>query len=70
MVTEVISDRDPNLQNEEEDFSPDVDFSVLICEMIRRSKLQGTFAEKKARIVSESTHTITILPNKEKPVIL
>ena len=70
MVNEFISERDPNLQIEEEDFSPDVDTTVLIRERTRGSKLEGTFAKRKAKIVSESKHTITILPNKGKMVTL
>ena len=72
-MNEHISDRDPNLQIEEEEFSPDVDSTVLIRERTRGSKLQGTFAKKKAGIVPESKHTIntiTILLDKGKPVIL
>ena len=70
MISEFIPDRAPNLQIEEQDFSPDVDSTVLIREKTRGSKLEGTFAKKKARIVSESGHTITILPDKGKPEIL
>ena len=49
MVIEFISDRDPNHKIEEEDFSPDADSTVLIHEWTRGSKLEGTFATKKAR---------------------
>ena len=70
MVNEFISDRDPALQIEEEDFSPDVDSTVLFRERTRGSKLEGTFAKQKSRIVSESGQTITILPDKGKHVIL
>ena len=70
MINEFFSDRDLNLQIEEEDFIPDVDSTVLSRERTRMSKLEGTFAKKKARIVSESGHTITKLPDKGKPVIL
>ena len=69
-VYDFIADRDPNLQIEEEDFSPDVKSTVLIRERTRRSKLEGTLANRKAKIASESQHTITILPHKGKPVIL
>ena len=70
MVNEFISERDPNLQIEEEDFRPDVDSTVLIRERTCGSKLEGTFAKRKAKIVSESKHTITILPNKGRMVTL
>ena len=69
-VNDFISERDPDLQIEEEDFSPDVDSTVLIRERTRGSKLEGTFAKRKAKIVSESKHTIIILPNKGKTVTL
>ena len=65
-----FKERDPNLQIEEENFSPDVDSTVLILERTRGSKLEGTFAKRKAKIVSESKHTITILPNKGRMVTL
>ena len=45
MVNDFISERDPNLQIEEEDFIPDVDSTVLIRERTRGSKLEGTFAK-------------------------
>ena len=69
-VNDFISERDPKLQINEEDFSPDVDSTVLIRERTRGSKLDGTFTKRKAKIVAESKHTITILPNKGKMVTL
>ena len=66
MVNDFISERDPNLQIVEEDFSPDVNSTVLIRERTRGSKLEETFAKRKAEIEAESKHTITILPNKGK----
>ena len=70
MVNNFISDQDPNLQIEESDFSPDVDSTVLIQEKIRGSKLERIFAKTKARIMSESKHTITVMPDKGNPEIL
>ena len=49
---------------------PDVDSTVLILEITRRSKLEGTFAKRKAQKVSESKITTTKLPEKGHPVIL
>ena len=47
MVIEFISDRVPNLQIDEEDFSPDVDSTDLIRERTSGSKLEGTFPKRK-----------------------
>ena len=38
-------------------FSPDVVSTVLICERTRGCKLEGTFANKEALIVSVSAHS-------------
>ena len=70
MVNDFISERYPNLQIDEKDFSPDVDSTVLIREKTRGSKLEVTFAKRKAKIVAESKHTITFLPNRGKMVTL
>ena len=40
----------PTSSVEEEDFNPGVDSTVLIPEMTRGSKLEGTFAKKKGHL--------------------
>ena len=55
---------------EEDDFSPDVDSTVLIRERTRGSKLEGTFKKKTAQPIGELDHTVTILPSRGSPVVL
>ena len=55
---------------EEDDFSPDVDSTVLISERTRGSKLEGTFKKKTAQLIGESSHTVTILPSRGSPVVI
>ena len=70
MVNDFNTEREANLQIDEEDFSSDMDSTVLIRKRIRGSKLEATSAKRKAKIVAESKHTIIILTNKGKMVTL
>ena len=59
-----VSESDPKLVLEEDDFSPDVNSTVLIRERTRGSKLEGTFKKKTAQLIGKSSHTVTILPSR------
>ena len=51
---------DPNLELNESDFAPDQDSTILVRERSRGSKLDGTFAKKRAYFVRQSPHTLTV----------
>ena len=70
MINRILSENDPKLVLEEDDFSPDVDSTVLIRERTRGSKLEETFKKKTAQPIRESDHTVTILPSRGSPVVL
>ena len=70
MIDGIVSENDPKLVLEEDDFSPDVDSTVLIRERTRGSKLEGTFKKKTAQPIGELDHTVTILPSRGSPVVL
>ena len=59
-----ISEQDPNLDFSPSDFQDDLDSSILVRERARGSKLQGTFKKKSGKVVSESAHTLTMIPEK------
>ena len=63
-----ISEQDPNIEFEQSDFQEDLDSTVLVRERARGSKLQGTFEKKSGKTISETAHTITMLPkSSSKP---
>ena len=70
MIDGIVSENDPKLVLEEDDFSPDVDSTMLIRERTRGSKLEATFKKKTAQPIGESDHTVTILPSRGSPVVL
>ena len=46
------------------DFQDELDSSILVRERARGSKLDGTFKKKSGKVVSESAHTLTMIPEK------
>ena len=59
-----ISEQDPNLDFSPSDFQDELDSSILVRERPRGSKLEGTLKMKKTKVVSESAHTLTMIPEK------
>ena len=61
-----ISEQDPNLDFSPSDFQDGLDSSILVRERervrARGSKLEGTFKKKSGNVVSESAHTLTMIP--------
>ena len=51
---------DPNLELNKSDFAPDQDSTILVRKRSRGSKLDGTFAKKRAYFVRQSPHTLTV----------
>ena len=65
-----VSERDPNSEFEQPDFQEDLDSTVLVRERARGSKLACLFDRKAAKIIKETAHTITALPeNSTKPKV-
>ena len=65
-----ISEQDPNIEFEQSDFQKDLNFTVLVRERPRGSKLQSIFEKKSGKTIKETGHTITMLPkNSSKPKI-
>ena len=59
-----ISEQDPNLDFSPSDFQDGLDSSILVRERerARGSKLEGTFKKQSGKVVSESAHTLTMIP--------
>ena len=65
-----VSERDPNLEFEPSDFQEGLDSTVLVRERARGSKLESLFDKKTTKVIKESAHTITVLPQKStKPKV-
>ena len=56
-----ISEADSNSQLELNEFPHDADFAILVRERARGSKLAPVFRHHRGRILSESTHTLSLL---------
>ena len=61
-----ISEQDNSLEFSPTDFQDDLESTVSVRERSRGSKLEGAFELKTGRILKESKHTITILPEASK----
>ena len=65
-----VSERDPNLEFEQSDFQEGLDPTVLVRELARGFKLGSLFDRKAAKVIKETAHTITALPeNSTKPKV-
>ena len=61
-----ISEQDNSLEFSPTDFQDDLDSTVLVRERSSGSKLEDAFERKTGRVLKESEHTITILPEASK----
>ena len=61
-----ISEQNNSLEFSPTDFQDDLNSTVLVRERSRGSKLEGAFERKTGRILKESEHTMTILPEASK----
>ena len=65
-----VLERDPNLEFEPWDLPEDLGSTVLVRLRARGSKPESSFDRKAAKIIKESDHTITALPeNSGKPKV-
>ena len=63
-----ISEQGNSLELSPTDFQDDLDSTVLVRERSRGSKLEGAFERKIGRVLKETEHTISILPEASKNV--
>ena len=66
----VVSEIDSQLDFQLFEFQDDLDFTVLVLERARGSKLESTFSMKTWRILKETNNTITELLEKSEKAIL
>ena len=57
-----ISEQDPQLELNASDFQDELDSTVLVRERSRGSKLEQSFSKKTGKVIQETAHTITIVP--------
>ena len=63
-----VSEQEPGFNFEKSDFEEEVDSTILVRERVRGSKLEPVFQTKRGRILDESEHNLTFLPEgKKKP---
>ena len=62
------SERDPKLDFQPSDFQDETDSTILVRERSKGSKLESKFAKKTGTVVNETSHTVSILPEKSKMV--
>ena len=63
-----VSEQEPGFNFEKSDFEEEVDSTILVRERVRGSKLEPVFQKKRGKILDESEHTLTFLPEgKKKP---
>ena len=65
-IENCISEKDPKINLEPEDFSDEADSTMLVRERVRGTNLEGSFKRVKGKIVGQSGHTITVLPKGQK----
>ena len=63
-----ISAQDSSVEFHQSDFQDEMDSAILVRERAKGSKLESTFAKKTGKIVNETDHTISILPESSHPM--
>ena len=64
--SKIISERDPNVQIEEDDFSPQVGPTVLNHEKTRGSQLEGIFPKKSSKNFGEiNEHNYDLIESRK-----
>ena len=59
-------ERDSKVTFSTSDFEEEIDSTILVRERTRGSKLEPTFTKKRGRILEETDHTISFLPQGKK----
>ena len=68
MIEKCILEQDPKIVIEPEDFSDEADSTILVCERVLGTKLEGAFKKVRGKVVNQTGHTISILPKGSKNV--
>ena len=66
IIEKCILEQDPKIKIEPEDFSDEVDSTILVRERVRGTKLEGAFKKVCGKVIKQSNHTITIMPKGSK----
>ena len=66
LIEKYILEKDPAIEIEPEDFSEEVDSTILVKERVRGTKLESAFKRVKGQVVSQSNNTITVIPKASK----
>ena len=66
MIGKCISDKDPRIKIEPEDFSEEADSTILVRERVRVTKLEGAFKKVKGNIVNKSENPLKILRKQKR----
>ena len=63
-----ISAQHPSVEFHQSDFQDETDSAISVRERANGSKLEPTFAKKTGKIVNETDHTASILPESSQPM--
>ena len=63
LVEKCISEKDPAIEIEPEDFSEEADSTIFVRDRVRGSKLESAFTKVRGQIVRQSENTVTVVPN-------
>ena len=66
IIEKCILEQDPKIKIEPEDFSDEVDSTILVRERVRGTKLEGAFKKMRGKVLKQSDHTITLMPKGSK----
>ena len=65
LVNKDVSEQDSKVSFEKSDCEEEVDSTILVRERARGSKLESAFQKKRGRILDETDHTLTFLPERK-----
>ena len=63
-----IPAQDSSVEFQQSDFQDEMDSTILVRERAKGSKLESNFAKKTGKIVNETDHTVSILPESSQPM--
>ena len=66
IIAKCILEQDPKIEIEPEDFSDEVDSTILVRERVRGTKLERAFKKVRGKVLKQSDHTITIMTKGSK----
>ena len=66
----IVSETESKLTFSPSDFEEEIDSATLVRKRKKGSKLEGPYARTVGKVLKETVHTITFLPNKNKKKIV